>query len=90
MHQYENISHTTNSTTKSRYGPRVLDIKHVGLEGTGLITTPLNRISNLSEVNVSHGGIALRGPLRIRNIYKDFLTLHNWLYLHKLSSRIKL
>ena len=35
----------------------MIDIKYEGLEGTGLITAPLNRTSNLSECNFSHDGI---------------------------------
>ena len=36
----------------------MLDVKYEGLGGTGLVTTPLNMAPNLSECNVSHGGIA--------------------------------
>ena len=39
-------------------GPSMLDVKYKGLGGTGLVTTPLNMAPNLSECNVSHGGIA--------------------------------
>ena len=39
-------------------GPSVLDVKYEGLGGTCLVTTPLNMAPNLSECNVSHGGIA--------------------------------
>ena len=38
----------------------MLDVKYEGLQGTCLITAPLNRTSNLSEYNISHGGIAQR------------------------------
>ena len=37
----------------------MLDVKYEGLGSTGLVTTPLNMAPNLSECNVSHGGIAL-------------------------------
>ena len=40
-------------------GPSMLAVKYEGLGGTGLVTTPLNMAPNLSECNVSHGGIAL-------------------------------
>ena len=50
----------------SRVRPSVFDIKYEGLEGTGLITTPMNRTSNLSESNVSHGEIALKYPLNVQ------------------------
>ena len=36
----------------------MLDVKYEGLGSTGLVTTPLNMEPNLSECNVSHGGIA--------------------------------
>ena len=39
-------------------GPSVLDVKYEGQGGTCLVTTPLNMAPNLSECNVSHGGIA--------------------------------
>ena len=41
-------------------GPSMLDVKYEGLGGTGLVTTPLIMAPNLSECNVSHGGIAQR------------------------------
>ena len=54
----------TNMTTilshQEDLGPSMLDVKYEGLGGTGLVTTPLNMAPNLSECNVSHGGIALR------------------------------
>ena len=53
----------TNMTTilshQDDLGPSMLDVKYEGLGGTGLVTTPLNMAPNLSECNVSHGGIAL-------------------------------
>ena len=53
----------TNMTTilshQEDLGPSMLDVKYEGLGGTGLVTTPLNMAPNLSECNVSHGGIAL-------------------------------
>ena len=56
----------TNMTTilshQEDLGPSMLDVKYEGLGGTGLVTTPLNMAPNLSECNVSHGGIA---PFRI-------------------------
>ena len=52
----------TNMTTilshQEDLGPSMLDVKYEGLGGTGLVTTPLNMALNLSECNVSHGGIA--------------------------------
>ena len=52
----------TNMTTilshQEDLGPSMLDVKYEGLGGTGLVTTPLNMAPNLSECNVSHGGIA--------------------------------
>ena len=36
----------------------MLNVKYEGLGGTGLVTTPLYMAPNLSECNVSHGGIA--------------------------------
>ena len=51
----------TNMTTilsqQEDLGPSMLDVKYEGLGGTGLVTTPLNMAPNLSECNVSHGGI---------------------------------
>ena len=53
----------TNMTTilshQEDLGPSMLDVKYEGLGSTGLVTTPLNMAPNLSECNVSHGGIAL-------------------------------
>ena len=53
----------TNMTTipshQEDLGPSMLDVKYEGLGGTGFVTTPLNMAPNLSECNVSHGGIAL-------------------------------
>ena len=52
----------TNMTTilshQEDLGPSMLDVKYEGLGGTGLVTTPLIMAPNLSECNVSHGGIA--------------------------------
>ena len=52
----------TNMTTilshQEDLGPSMLNVKYEGLGGTGLVTTPLNMAPNLSECNVSHGGIA--------------------------------
>ena len=52
----------TNMTTilshQEDLGPSMLDVKYEGLGGTGLVTIPLNMAPNLSECNVSHGGIA--------------------------------
>ena len=54
----------TNMTTilshQEDLDPSMLDIKYEGLGGTGLVTTPLIMAPNLSECNVSHGGIALK------------------------------
>ena len=36
----------------------MLDVKYKELGGSGLVTTPLNMVPNLSECNVSHAGIA--------------------------------
>ena len=36
----------------------MLDVKYEGLGDTGLVTTPLTMALNLSECNVSNGGIA--------------------------------
>ena len=53
----------TNMTTilghQEELGHSMLDEKYEGLGGTGLVTTSLNMAPNLSECNVSHGGIAL-------------------------------
>ena len=52
----------TNMTTilshQEDLGPSILDVKYEGLGSTGLVTTSLNMAPNLSECNVSHGGIA--------------------------------
>ena len=57
----------TNMTTilshQEDLGPSMLDVKYEGLGGTGLVTTPLNMAPNLSECNVSHGGIAQYGSM---------------------------
>ena len=57
----------TNMTTilshQEDLGTIMLDVKYEGLGlvgGTCLVTIPLNMAPNLSEYNVSHGGIALR------------------------------
>ena len=56
----------TNMTTilshQEDLGPSMLDVKYEGLGVTGFVTTPLNMAPNLSECNVSHGGIALLLP----------------------------
>ena len=53
----------TNMTTilshQEDLGTIMLDVKYEGLGGTCLVTIPLNMAPNLSECNVSHGGIAL-------------------------------
>ena len=53
----------TNMTTilshQEDMGTIMLDVKYEGLGGTCLVTIPLNMAPNLSECNVSHGGIAL-------------------------------
>ena len=52
----------TNMTTimshQEDLGPSMLDVKYEGLGATGWVTIPLNMAPNLSECNVSHGGIA--------------------------------
>ena len=52
----------TNMTTilshQEDLGPSMLDVKYEGIGSTGLV--PLNMAPNLSECNVSHGGIALQ------------------------------
>ena len=48
---------TTILSHQEDLGPSMLDVKYEGLGGTGLVTTPLNMAPNLSECNVSHGGI---------------------------------
>ena len=50
---------TTIPSHQEDLGPSMLDVKYEGLGGTGFVTTPLNMAPNLSECNVSHGGIAL-------------------------------
>ena len=49
---------TTILSHQEDLGPSMLNVKYEGLRGTGLVTTPLNMAPNLSECNVSHGGIA--------------------------------
>ena len=49
---------TTILSHQEDLGPSMLDVKYEGLGGTGLVTTPLIIAPNLSECNVSHGGIA--------------------------------
>ena len=54
----------TNMTTilshQEDLGPSsMLDVKYEGLGDTGLVAIPLTMARNLSECNVSHGGIAL-------------------------------
>ena len=56
---------TTILSHQEDFGPNMLDVKYEGLGGTGLVTTPLNMAPNLSECNVSHGGIA-PDTLRVR------------------------
>ena len=49
---------TTILSHQEDLGPSMLDVKYEGLLGdTGLVTS-LNMAPNLSECNVSHGGIA--------------------------------
>ena len=52
----------TNMTTilshQEDLGPSMLDVNYEGLGGTGFVTIPLNMAPNVSECNVSHGGIA--------------------------------
>ena len=52
----------TNMTTilshQEDLGPSMLAVKYEGLGSAGVVTTPLNMAPNLSECNVSHGGIA--------------------------------
>ena len=52
----------TNMTTilshQEDLGTIMLKVKYEGLGGTCLATIPLNMAPNLSECNVSHGGIA--------------------------------
>ena len=55
----------------------MLDVKYEGLGGTGLVTTPLNMAPNLSECNVSHGGIAL---------IAYFILLHMVNHISKIQS----
>ena len=66
----------TNMTTilshQEDLGPSMPDVKYEGLGGTGLVTTPLNMAPNLSECNVSHGGIA-RVIQSIQTNYRDML-----------------
>ena len=50
---------TTILSHQEDLGLSMLDVKYEGLGSTGLVTTPLNMAPNLSECNVSHGGIAL-------------------------------
>ena len=49
---------TTILSHQEDLGPSMLDVKYEGLGDTGLVTAPLNMAPNLSECNVSHGGIA--------------------------------
>ena len=55
--------------------PSMLDVKYEGLGSTGLVTTPLNMAPNLSECNVSHGGIAQLYNSCILLIYCAFKKL---------------
>ena len=50
---------TTILSHQEDLGTIMLDVKYEGLGGTCLVTIPLNMAPNLSECNVSHGGIAL-------------------------------
>ena len=61
MQFFSCLFHVTSVTPSHQedLGPSMLDVKYEGLGGTGLVTTPLNMAPNLSECNVSHGGIAL-------------------------------
>ena len=58
-------------------GPSVLDVKYEGPGGTCLVITPLNMAPNLSECNVSHGGIA---PIVDTFQYKKYSYLICLLY----------
>ena len=65
----------------------MLDVNYEGLGGTGLVTTPLIMAPNLSECNVSHGGIAQKQFWRdkFRDFYEtrqDFLKILVWLGVH--------
>ena len=51
---------TTILSHQEDLGTIMLDVKYEGLGGTCLVTIPLNMAPNLSECNVSHGGIAQR------------------------------
>ena len=69
----------TNMTTilshQEDLGSSMLDVKYEGLGGTGFVTTPLNMAPNLSECNVSHGGIAHRSLLCTVDKFRSFLLL---------------
>ena len=72
----------TNMTTilshQEDLGPSMLDVKYEGLGSTGLVTTPLNMEPNLSECNVSHGGIALK-ILKKHKFNGNNIKLHKYL-----------
>ena len=55
-------------------GPSMLHVKYEGLGDTGLVTTPLTMAPNLSECNVSHGGIA-----HIHIIIRKMLFFHTFI-----------
>ena len=48
----------TSSVFEDKFKIKLMQFFYEGLGGTGLVTTPLNMAPNLSECNVSHGGIA--------------------------------
>ena len=70
---------TTILSHQEDLGPSMLDVKYEGLGGTGLVTTPLNMAPNLSECNVSHGGIAQKvvfdrsWKLKLLSAHSEFL-----------------
>ena len=73
----------TNMTTilshQEDLGPSMLDVKYEGLGGTGLVTTPLNMAPNLSECNVSHGGIALKqSPVITSSLYWSWVDVRQY------------
>ena len=47
----------------------MLDVKYKELEGSGLVTTPLNMAPNLSKCNVSHAGIAPKHPVALSDVF---------------------
>ena len=65
---------TTILSHPEELGPSMLDVKYEGLGGTCLVTTPLNMAPNLSECNVSHGGIALKVYGHWRRMKKEHIV----------------